>query len=58
MSDNVQFFSFLHLKFAKNDIITQQNFSWKISISIKKTQNFMMISNSLMPNFQDAPNKS
>jgi hypothetical protein len=38
---------------------TQKNFFLKNSnVGIKKTQNFMLISNSLMPAFRNAPNKS
>jgi len=50
MFENVQFFSHLHLKYEKSAIMTQKNFFLKnINIGIKKTQNFMLISNSLMP---------
>ncbi len=41
-------FSHLHLKFAKIAIITQ-------NMGIKKTPNFMLISNSLMPAFKNSP---
>ncbi len=59
MFENVQFFSHLHLKYAKSAIMTQKNFFLKnIIMGIKKTQNFMLISNSLMPAFRNAPNKS
>jgi hypothetical protein len=59
MFQNVQFFSHLHLKYAKSDIITQKKFSLKnIIMGIKKTQNFMLISNSLMPTETNAPKKS
>jgi hypothetical protein len=52
-------FSHLHLKYAKSAIMTQKNFFLKnIIMGIKKTQNFMLISNSLMPAFRNAPNKS
>ncbi len=48
--ENVQFFSHLHFKIAKSAIMTQKNFFFKhINMGIKKTQNFMLISNSLMP---------
>ncbi len=47
------------LKIAKSAIMTQKNFFLKnIIMGIKNTQNFMLISNSLMPAFRDAPNKS
>ena len=50
MSENVQIFSYLHLKYAKSAIMTQKIFFLKnINMGIKKTQNFMLISNSLMP---------
>ncbi len=50
MFENVQFFSHLHFKIAKSAIMTQKIFVLKnINMGIKKTQNFMLISNSLMP---------
>jgi hypothetical protein len=50
MFEKVQFFSHLHLKYAKSAIMTPKNFILKnIIMGIKKTQNFMLISNSLMP---------
>ncbi len=59
MFENVQFFTHLHLKCAKNAIMTQKNLFLKnIITGIKKTQNFMLISNSLMPAPRNAPNKS
>jgi hypothetical protein len=59
MFENVQFFSHLHFKNAKSAIMTQKNFFLKnINMGIKKTQNFMLISNSLMPAFRNVPNKS
>ncbi len=36
MFENVQFFSHLHFKIAKSAIMTQQNFSWKISLWVSK----------------------
>ncbi len=36
MFENVQFFSHLHLKYAKSAIMTQKFFSWKISIWVSK----------------------
>ncbi len=49
MFENVQIFSHLHLKYAKSAIMTQKIFFLKnINKGIKKTQNFMLISNSLM----------
>ncbi len=49
MFENVQFFSHLHFKIAKSAIMTQKIFSLKnIIMGIKNTQNFMLISNSLM----------
>jgi hypothetical protein len=39
--------------------MTKKNFFLKnINMGIKKTQNFMLISNLLMPAFTNAPNKS
>ncbi len=59
MSENVQFFSHLHFKNPKSAIMTQKIFFLKnINMGIQKTQNFMLISNSLMPAFRNAPNKS
>ncbi len=59
MFENVQFFSHLHLKYAKSAIMTQKKIFLKnIIMGIKKPQNFMLISNSLMPAFRNAPNKS
>jgi hypothetical protein len=59
MFENVQFFSHLHLKYAKSAIMTPKNFFLQnIIMGIKKTQNFMLISNLLMPAFRNAPNKS
>jgi hypothetical protein len=40
-------------------IMTQKKFFWKnINMGIKKTQNFKLISNLLLPAFRNAPNKS
>jgi len=59
MFENVPFFSHLHLKMAKSAIMTKKNFFLKnINMGIKKTHNFMLISDSLMPAFRNAPNKS
>ncbi len=59
MFENVQFFSHLHLKYTKSAIMTPKNFFLKnINMGIKKAPNFMLISNSLMPAFRNAPNKS
>jgi hypothetical protein len=59
MFENVPFFSHLHLKMAKSAIMTKKKFFLKnINMGIKKTQNFMLISNLLMPAFRNAPNKS
>jgi hypothetical protein len=59
MFENAQFFSHLHIKYAKSAIMTPKKFFLKnINMGIKKTQNFMLISNSLMPAFKIAPNKS
>ena len=59
MFEIVQFFSHLHFKIAKSAIMTQKNFFLKnINMGIKKTQNFMLISNLLMPAFRNDPNKS
>ena len=50
MFEIVQFFSHLHFKIAKSAIMTQKKFFLKnIKMGIKKTQNSMLISNSLMP---------
>jgi hypothetical protein len=50
MFENVQFFSHLHLKYAKSAIMTPKNFILeKYHDGYQKTQNFMLISNSLMP---------
>ncbi len=58
MFENVQFFSHLHLKYANSAIMTPKIFFLKnINMGIKKTQNFMLISNSLIPAFRNAPNK-
>ncbi len=58
MFENVKFFSHLHLKYAKSAIMTQKKIFLKnIIMGIKKTQNFMLISN-LMPDARNAPNKS
>jgi hypothetical protein len=58
MFENVQFFSHLHFKIAKSAIMTQKHFFLKnINMGIKKTQNFMLISNLLMPAFRNAPKK-
>ncbi len=53
------FFSHLHFKIAKSAIMTQKFFLLKnINMGIKKTQNFMLISNSLVPIYTNAPKKS
>jgi len=50
MFEIVQFLSHLHFKIAKSAIMTQKIFSLQnINMGIKKTQNFMLISNLLMP---------
>ncbi len=50
MFENVQFFSHLYLKYAKSAIMTQKIFFLiNIIMGIKKTQNFLLILNSLMP---------
>jgi hypothetical protein len=53
MFENVQFFSHLHLKYRKSAIISYDptNF-FKYQYGYQKTQNFMLISNSLMPAFK------
>jgi len=44
---------------AKSAIMTQKKiFLEKINMGIKKTQNFMLNSNSLMPTYTNAPKKS
>jgi hypothetical protein len=59
MSENVQFGSHLHFKNLKSPIMTQTNFFLKnINMGIKITQNLMLISNSLMPAFRNAPKKA
>jgi hypothetical protein len=40
MIENVQFFSHLHFKIAKSAIMTQKNFSLKISIWVSKNPEF------------------
>ncbi len=51
-------FSHLHFKFAKSAIMTQKIFFLKnINMGVKKTQNFMLISNLLMSALRNAPNK-
>jgi hypothetical protein len=50
--ENVQFFSHLHLKYGKSFFLKN------INMGIKKTQNFMLLSNSLMPALKNALNKS
>ncbi len=58
MFENVQFFSHLHFKIAKSAIMTPNFFFLKnINMGIKNTQNFMLISNSLMPTSTNAPKK-
>ena len=58
MFENVQFFLHFHFKIAKSAIMTPKIFFLKnINMGIKKTQNFMLISNSLMPAFRNAPKK-
>ena len=52
-------FSHLHFKISKSALMTQKFFFLKnFNMGIKKTQNFMPISNLLMPAFRNAPNKS
>ncbi len=59
MFENVQIFSHMHFKIAKSAIMTQNFFFLKnINMGIKNTQNFMLISNSLMPTETNAPKKS
>jgi hypothetical protein len=59
MFENVQFVSHLHFKIVKSAIMTQKNFFLKsIKMGIKKTQNFMLISNLLMSAFSNTTNKS
>ncbi len=59
MFENLQYFSHLHFKIAKSAIMTQKKYFPKnINMGIKNTQNFMLISNLLMPAFRNAPNKS
>jgi hypothetical protein len=49
MFENVQFFSHLHFNIAKSAIMTQKKIFLKnINMGIKNTQNFMLISNSLI----------
>ena len=57
MFKNVQFFSHLHLKYAKSAVMTQTFFLEKYQYGYQKTQNFMLISNSLMPAFRNAHKK-
>jgi hypothetical protein len=58
MFENVQFFSHLHLKYAESGNMTQKFLFLKISIWVSKTQNFMLISISLMPTQTNAPKKA
>jgi hypothetical protein len=58
MFENVQFFSHLHFKIAKSAIMTKKIFLKNINMGIKKTHNFMLISNMLVPAFTNAPKKS
>ncbi len=59
MFENVQFFSHMHLKSSKSAIMTKKRFFLeKYQYGYKKTQNFMLISSSLMPAFKNALNKS
>ncbi len=59
MFENVQFFSHLHFKIAKSAIMTKKKIFLKnINMGIKKTQNFMLISDLLMPTYTNAPKKS
>jgi hypothetical protein len=52
-------FSRLHFKFAKSAIMTPKIFFVRnINMGIKKTQNFMLISNTLTTAFKNAPKKS
>ena len=41
MFEIVQFFSHLHFKIAKSAIMTQKNFSWKISIWVSKKRRIL-----------------
>ncbi len=41
MFENVQFFSHLHFKIAKSALMTQNFFSWKISIWVLKTRRIL-----------------
>jgi hypothetical protein len=59
MFENVPFFSHLHFKIAESAIMTQKKFFFiNINMGNKNTQNFMLISNLLVPAFRNAPNKS
>jgi hypothetical protein len=40
MFENVQFFSHLHLKYAKSAIMTQNIFSWKYHYGYQKNAEF------------------
>jgi hypothetical protein len=56
MFENVQFFSHLHLQYAKSAIMTQNIFFLKnINMGIKKTQNVMLIFKFLDASFQKCP---
>ncbi len=57
MFEIVQFFSHLHFKIAKSAIMTPKKFFLKNIYGYIKTPNFMLISNLLMPDFRNAPNK-
>jgi hypothetical protein len=54
MFENVQF---LHLKYGRSAIMTPKIIE-KYQYGFQKTQNFMLISNSLMPALKNALNKS
>ncbi len=55
MFENVQFFSYLHLKYAKSAIMTPKNFSWKISIWVSKKGEFYADFKFVDAGFQKCP---
>ncbi len=55
MFENVQFFSHLHLKYAKSAIMTQKFLSWKISIWVSKNAEFYADFKFVDAGFQKCP---
>jgi hypothetical protein len=57
MFENGQIFSLLHSKLGKTANMTPQFFPQKNKNGYKKTQNFVVISNLLMPTLKNDPKK-